>query len=216
LAYVSFERGRSTVYMQDLESGKRSTLAAFDGINSAPVFSPDGDKLALTLSKDGNPELYVLDLASRNLRRLTRNGAIDTEPSWGPEGERLVFTSDRGGSPQIYRVAASGGKPELVSPGQSDRLRSRRRQSVRHRRDGSRQRLHAHRNRFRPQRGAQLRPQWPYDPVRHTGPRRGRRARHRLGGRQCPAADPARALGRCPGASLVASARMKRQLSQRE
>ena len=115
LAYVSFERGRSTVYMQDLESGKRSTLAAFDGINSAPVFSPDGDKLALTLSKDGNPELYVLDLASRDLRRLTRNGAIDTEPSWGPEGERLVFTSDRGGAPQIYRVAASGGKPERLT-----------------------------------------------------------------------------------------------------
>jgi TolB protein len=110
LAYVSFEQGRSMVYLQDLATGKRSTLAAFDGLNSAPDFSPDGDKLALALSKDGNPELYVLDLASRQLRRLTRHGAIDTEPSWGPEGEQLIFTSDRGGSPQLYRVAASGGE----------------------------------------------------------------------------------------------------------
>ena len=115
VAYVSFEQGRSMVYRQDLASGKRTTLAAFDGINSAPDFAPGGDKLALTLSKDGNPEVYVLDLDSRQLRRLTRHGAIDTEPSWGPEGEALIFTSDRGGGPQLYRVAASGGEVERLT-----------------------------------------------------------------------------------------------------
>ena len=115
LAYVSFEQDRSVVYLQHLDSGKRSTLAAFDGINSAPDFSPSGDRLALTLSRDGNPELYVLDLESRRLRRLTRNGAIDTEPSWGPDGERLIFTSDRGGTPQLYRVPAAGGEVERLT-----------------------------------------------------------------------------------------------------
>lgn len=115
LAYVSFEQDRSMVYLQDLATGKRSTLAAFDGINSAPDFSPSGDKLALTLSKDGNPELYVLDLGSRDLRRLTRHGAIDTEPTWGPAGESLIFTSDRGGTPQLYRVPAEGGEVERLT-----------------------------------------------------------------------------------------------------
>jgi len=115
LAYVSFEQGRSMVYMQNLETGKRSTLAAFDGLNSAPEFSPDGEKLALSLSRDGNPELYVLDLASRELTRLTRHWAIDTEPTWGPEGEQLIFTSDRGGGPQLYRLPASGGDPERLT-----------------------------------------------------------------------------------------------------
>jgi TolB protein len=115
LAYVSFEQGRSMVYRQDLASGKRTTLAAFDGINSAPDFSPSGDRLALTLSRDGNPELYVLDLASRRLSRLTRHGAIDTEPSWGPDGESLIFTSDRGGGPQLYRVPAEGGEVKRLT-----------------------------------------------------------------------------------------------------
>ena len=35
------------------------------GINGAPAFSPDGSKLALTLSNGGNPDIYIMDLGSR-------------------------------------------------------------------------------------------------------------------------------------------------------
>jgi len=70
----------------------------------SPSWSPDGKRLALTLSKDGNAEIYTLDLASKRLSRITRNYAIDTEPSWMPDGSGLVFTSDRGGNPQIYKL----------------------------------------------------------------------------------------------------------------
>ena len=115
LAYVSFEEGRSTVYVQDLASGRRERMAAFEGINSAPAWSPDGSQLALTLSRDGNPDIYILDLASRELRRVTDNPSIDTEPSWAPDGKSLVFTSDRGGRPQIYRVSPGGGAARRIT-----------------------------------------------------------------------------------------------------
>lgn len=97
------------VYIQDIRSGQRNRVAAWSGINSAPAWSADGSRLALSLSKDGNPEIYVLDLRSGRLTRLTNNSAIDTEPEWSPDGNSLVFTSDRSGSPQIYQIAASGG-----------------------------------------------------------------------------------------------------------
>lgn len=109
IAYVSFEEGRSAVYVQDLGSGQRERVAAHEGINSAPAWAPDGKRLALTLSRDGNPEIYVLDLGSRALSRLTDNPGIDTEPAWAPDGQSIAFTSDRGGRPQIYRVLAGGG-----------------------------------------------------------------------------------------------------------
>ncbi|HKJ88988.1 MAG TPA: Tol-Pal system beta propeller repeat protein TolB [Gammaproteobacteria bacterium] len=115
LAYVSFEQHRSIVYMQDLETGKRTTLAAFDGINSAPEFSPSGNRLALTLSRDGNPEIYVLDLRTRQLTRVTHHWAIDTEPTWSPDGDSLIFTSDRGGTPQLYRIPAKGGEAKRLT-----------------------------------------------------------------------------------------------------
>jgi len=111
LAYVSFEEGRSGVYVQEVASGRREKVASYQGINSAPAWSPDGRHLALTLSRDGNPEIYVLELASSRLTRVTENWAIDTEPAWSPDGRALVFTSDRGGRPQIYRLPMSGGMP---------------------------------------------------------------------------------------------------------
>ncbi|MBB5209480.1 Tol-Pal system beta propeller repeat protein TolB [Chiayiivirga flava] len=115
LAYVSFERGNSSIYIQEIATGARELVASFRGINGAPAFSPDGTKLALTLSRTGNPEIYVMDLASKNLTQVTRHWGIDTEPTWHPKGTTILFTSDRGGKPQIYEVPASGGEAQRVT-----------------------------------------------------------------------------------------------------
>jgi TolB protein len=115
LAYVSFENRRSTIYVQELATGRREKIASHPGINGSPAFSPDGSRMAMTLSKDGNPDVYVMNLGSRQLSRLTDHYAIDTEPAWSPDGAPLYFTSDRGGKPQIYRISASGGAAERVS-----------------------------------------------------------------------------------------------------
>jgi TolB protein len=115
LAYVSFERGNSTIYIQEIGTGAREAVASFRGINGAPAFSPDGRRLALTLSKGGNPDIYVMDLASKSLTQVTHHYGIDTEPVWLPDGNTLVFTSDRAGKPQVYQVSASGGEPSRLS-----------------------------------------------------------------------------------------------------
>jgi TolB protein len=115
LAYVSFERGNSAIYLQEIASGQRQILASYKGINGAPAFSPDGSKLALTLSMSGNPEIYLLDINSRKTTQITRHFSIDTEPQWMPDGQSIVFTSDRAGKPQIYQVSVAGGNPNRVS-----------------------------------------------------------------------------------------------------
>ncbi len=104
IAYVSFEKKASAVYIQNVATGGREPVAAYPGINGAPAWSPDGSRLALTLSKDGDPEIYVLNLVSRSLERVTRNFSIDTEPAWSADGKSIIFTSDRGGNPQLYSV----------------------------------------------------------------------------------------------------------------
>ncbi|MCZ8317835.1 MAG: Tol-Pal system beta propeller repeat protein TolB [Silanimonas sp.] len=115
LAYVSFERGNSTIYIQELTTGAREVVASFRGINGAPSFSPDGTRLALTLSRTGNPEIYVMDLATKALTQITRHFSIDTEAVWTPDGQSLVFTSDRAGRPQLYQVPATGGEPARLT-----------------------------------------------------------------------------------------------------
>src|SRR5690606_25726091 len=115
LAYVSFERGNSSIYVQDLATGSRQLLSSNRGINSAPAFSPDGTRLALTLSKGGNPDIYVMPASGGNQNRIVQHFSIDTEPVWAPDGRSLFFTSDRGGKPQIYSVPASGGDASRVT-----------------------------------------------------------------------------------------------------
>lgn len=116
LAYVSFEGGVSTVFVQTLRSGNRIKVSSRPGINGSPAFSPDGRKLVLTLGGlDGNLDINVLDLSSREVTRLTTNRSIDTEGSWSPDGREIYFTSDRSGGPQVYKVGVNGGTPERVT-----------------------------------------------------------------------------------------------------
>lgn len=109
IAYVSFETGRSTIWVQDIASQRREQIASFEGINSAPAWSPDGSQMALVLSRDGNPEIYLMSLADHSLRRLTSHYGIDTEPRFFPDGKSLVMTSDRSGKPQLYKLDIASG-----------------------------------------------------------------------------------------------------------
>jgi TolB protein len=115
IAYVSFERGHASVYVQSPATQKRSVLADFPGSNSAPAWSPDGKQLAIVLTRDGSSQLYMVRADGSDLRRITFSESIDTEPAFSPDGKFLLFTSDRGGSAQIYRVAVEGGYAERLT-----------------------------------------------------------------------------------------------------
>jgi TolB protein len=116
LAYVSFERRTSAVFVQEVRTGRKILVSARAGINGAPTYSRDGKKLALTLSgSNGNLDIYLLDLASQQLSRLTDDPGIDTEASFGADGS-VYFTSDRSGSPQVYKLTpGSAERPRRVT-----------------------------------------------------------------------------------------------------
>ncbi len=83
----------------------------------SPRFSPDGQRVIMSLQQGGNSNLFVMDLRSKATTRLTDTPAIDTSPSYSPDGTRICFESDRGGKPQIYVMAAGGGPAQRISFG---------------------------------------------------------------------------------------------------
>jgi len=108
VAYVSFERKKPVIYVQNLITGTRTVVSNEKGNNSAPAWAPGGNKLALALSKDGNYQVYTVNTNGSSLRRISSSSGIDTEPQWSADGQSIYFTSDRSGGPQIYRMNPDG------------------------------------------------------------------------------------------------------------
>lgn len=116
LYYMSFYKGYGDVYRIDLGSQKRTRAVSYPGMNASPTPSPDGQSLAVILSKDGNADVYVKQLASGTLVRITNTRqAAEASPAWTPDGSQLAFVSDRSGSPQIYLVARAGGAAKRLT-----------------------------------------------------------------------------------------------------
>ncbi len=121
ITYMSYESGQPKVYLLQIETGQRELVGNFPGMTFAPRFSPDGQKVVMSLLRDdGNSNIYAMDLRSRSTTRLTDSTAIDTSPSYSPDGSQIVFTSDRGGGSgrsQIYVMGADGSNPQHISFG---------------------------------------------------------------------------------------------------
>lgn len=119
ITYLSYANGRPRVYILDLTTGKQEVVGSFKGLNSSPRFSPNGEELLMTLTKDeeGNSEIYKLDLDSKKIKRLTFSPRIDTSPSYSPDGERIVFNSDRSGRPALYTMDEDGNNVKRLTFG---------------------------------------------------------------------------------------------------
>ena len=115
IAYVSFEKQKPVIYIQDLVSGKRILLANFKGNNSAPAWSPDSQKLAIVLTYSSNSQIYLINHDGSDIKQLMRTYAINTEPTWAPNGEEIYFVSDRGGSGQIYKININTNETKRVT-----------------------------------------------------------------------------------------------------
>ncbi|MCV3238743.1 Tol-Pal system beta propeller repeat protein TolB [Mesorhizobium sp. ZC-5] len=118
ITYMSYESGQPQVYLLQIETGQRELVGNFPGMTFAPRFSPDGQRVIMSLLRDdGNSNIFAMDLRSRTTTRLTNSNSIDTSPSYSPDGSQVVFTSDRGGRAQIYVMGADGSAQNRISFG---------------------------------------------------------------------------------------------------
>ena len=115
IAYVSFEKKKPVIYIQNIDTGKRTLLANFRGNNSAPAWSPDSRKLAIVLTYSLNSQIYVIKADGSDIKQIMRTRSINTEPAWAPNGKELYFSSDRGGSAQIYKVDIATNEVDRVT-----------------------------------------------------------------------------------------------------
>ena len=104
LLYTSYKSGNANLY----RTGRKEPILSYEGLNMGARVSPDGSKMAVVLTKDGNAEIYLVTLNGKIIKRLTHNPAIDVSPTWSPDGRQIAFVSNRDGTPQIYVMNADG------------------------------------------------------------------------------------------------------------
>jgi Tol biopolymer transport system component len=64
--------------------------------------SPDGKRVAVQRSVNGNTDVWLIDAARGVPTRFTFDATIDSYPLWSPDGSRIVFSSARKG---IYNLS---------------------------------------------------------------------------------------------------------------
>jgi tricorn protease len=95
--------------------GEAKRLTSGIGIETDPVFSPDGTQIAFTGEYDGNVDVYVMPAVGGIPRRLTYHPGADRVVGWTPDGRRVLFSSARHayarGVVRLYTVSLEGGLP---------------------------------------------------------------------------------------------------------
>ena len=76
--------------------------------DTAPILSPDGERIAFMSRRAGNWEIYVVNVDGSEAQRLTDNPADDGLPTWSPDGRVLAFVSNRDGSWGVWAMTATG------------------------------------------------------------------------------------------------------------
>src|SRR5262250_2205261 len=88
------------VYAGDLwtvsrAGGDAKRLTTGVGVETNPIFSPDGTMIAFTGEYDGNTDVYVMPAAGGVPKRLTYHPGADLVSGWTPDGRNITFISTR-------------------------------------------------------------------------------------------------------------------------
>jgi tricorn protease len=95
--------------------GDARRLTTGVGVETDPVFSPDGSLLAFTGEYDGNSDVYVMPAAGGIPKRLTYHPGSDEAVGWTPDGKRVLFSSGRtraNDGPSLFTIPVEGGFPD--------------------------------------------------------------------------------------------------------
>jgi tricorn protease len=109
------------VYENDLwrvpaSGGTAYRLTSLEGKVSVPRFSPDGQWLAFTSTRDNNANVYVLPASGGEIKQLTWHQSDDRVDSWSWDSRFIYFHSSRENMSSVFKVSLDATTPQRLFP----------------------------------------------------------------------------------------------------
>jgi len=111
---ITFEYG-GELWEVPRAGGQAHVLATGMDLETQPIFSPDGTKVAFSGTFDHNTDVYVVSASGGQPERLTWHPDPDIAVGWTADGKDVLFSSHRysySDPDQLYTVSATGGFPQ--------------------------------------------------------------------------------------------------------
>lgn len=116
---------KGDIYTVGVNGGDAKQLTTNSAYDTAPLWSPDGSKIAFASDRHGIMEIYVMDAKGGVATRLTDIQSSKKPICW-VDNETILFqsairpsTTDMefpgGRWNQVYKVSINGGRPQMVS-----------------------------------------------------------------------------------------------------
>ena len=91
------------------------------GIDTEPVFSPDGASVYFTSDRGGSPQIYRMNISDGNASRVTFGSTYNVSPRISPDGRLLAYVTRRDGKFFIaLKDLASGTETILTDTGREE------------------------------------------------------------------------------------------------
>uniref|UniRef100_A0A7C4LLW6 Biopolymer transporter Tol n=1 Tax=Schlesneria paludicola TaxID=360056 RepID=A0A7C4LLW6_9PLAN len=98
------------LYLVNFDGTGLRRLTDTPGYDAEASFSPDGQLIVFTSSRDGDPDLYVMHADGTGVRQLVNAPGYDGGPFFSPNGRWVIFRGDRHKEHmlQLFAVSVDG------------------------------------------------------------------------------------------------------------
>ena len=103
------------LFICDVDGRNVRRLTSDQGVESNPVFSPDGQTIGFSAQYDGNTDVFTIPVSGGSPTRLTTHPGPDIVRGFTPDGKAVLFCSPRhvftNRYTQLFTVPLTGGQP---------------------------------------------------------------------------------------------------------
>jgi TolB protein len=116
--------GNSQIYVIDSSGvGEARRLTQSSGIDTEPVYSPDGRAIYFVSDRGGSPQVYRMPAGGEGAgraERVTFAGNYNISPAVSPDGKRLAYISRVAGDFRLHVMELSNQTPLALTDTSAD------------------------------------------------------------------------------------------------